>query len=404
MKLRTLAKALGWLALAGAALLLALAGWSALGNRSLPRHSTVVDRLSAGDRARLAEAEHLRRVLGDSVWPGWAGADIPVVLYNEEYAFLVGLQDPTPGWTKVPSGRRLGGPWEPVPAGAGGAAASRLAPADSGGARGYYRARLPGPRAVPEAFTVKVGDRWAASLQTLEWLRISLIAKFREELPPPLAAVFPQGLAADLFIGGTDGYIAMTLHEAFHAFQGMRAPERLAAAERAAEHDYPADAAGWTDELQLLRRALGAATQQDAAAGARAFLEHRRQRRQAARLDTALVRYEQLREWLEGLAKYVENESWRQAAAAQDYQPVAALAADRSFRGFRTFPQRWQQELVTLQGAAGSETRFYYAGMAQACLLDRLAPGWKERAMPGNATLEELLAGAVGEGAGGAER
>jgi hypothetical protein len=41
------------------------------------------------------------------------------------------------------------------------------------------------------------------------------------------------------------------------------------------------------------------------------------------------------------------------------------------------------------------ETRFYYTGMAQAFLLDRLAPGWKERLWSSQAWLEEILAEAV---------
>jgi hypothetical protein len=39
--------------------------------------------------------------------------------------------------------------------------------------------------------------------------------------------------------------------------------------------------------------------------------------------------------------------------------------------------------------------RFYYSGMAQAVLLDRLMPGWKARAMQDSVFLEALLAEAV---------
>ena len=40
--------------------------------------------------------------------------------------------------------------------------------------------------------------------------------------------------------------------------------------------------------------------------------------------------------------------------------------------------------------------RFYLSGMAQARLLDRLAPGWTARALTEDVSLEELLAEAVG--------
>lgn len=41
------------------------------------------------------------------------------------------------------------------------------------------------------------------------------------------------------------------------------------------------------------------------------------------------------------------------------------------------------------------ETRFYYTGMAQAILLDRLLPNWKERVFDPNVSFEDLLREAV---------
>jgi hypothetical protein len=43
--------------------------------------------------------------------------------------------------------------------------------------------------------------------------------------------------------------------------------------------------------------------------------------------------------------------------------------------------------------------RFYYSGMAQAVLLDRLMPGWKDQVLVDGVSLEGLLMTAVkGEG------
>ncbi|NKQ36994.1 MAG: hypothetical protein HF973_15450 [Chloroflexi bacterium] len=39
--------------------------------------------------------------------------------------------------------------------------------------------------------------------------------------------------------------------------------------------------------------------------------------------------------------------------------------------------------------------RFYYSGMAQAALLDRLLPDWKEQALTDGVFLEDLLETAV---------
>ena len=77
------------LSLAGLILILVTA--SALSNLGLPQHSTVVETLSQADKIRLAEVQHLRRTVGDAVWPGWGQADIPVITYNEAYAFLARL-------------------------------------------------------------------------------------------------------------------------------------------------------------------------------------------------------------------------------------------------------------------------------------------------------------------------
>ena len=47
------------------------------------------------------------------------------------------------------------------------------------------------------------------------------------------------------------------------------------------------------------------------------------------------------------------------------------------------------------QAGQEGETRFYLTGMAQATLLDRLLPGWKELALAEGVFLEDLLREAV---------
>src|SRR5690606_23762584 len=69
---------------------------AALSNRTLPPPPETLDRLSPVDKAGLRETLHLKETLGDAVWPGWGAADIPVILWNSEYEFLVGL-DAAPG-------------------------------------------------------------------------------------------------------------------------------------------------------------------------------------------------------------------------------------------------------------------------------------------------------------------
>ncbi len=117
----------------------------------------------------------------------------------------------------------------------------------------------------------------------------------------------------------------------------------------------------------------------------------------AANLSVPLVDYERQREWAEGLALYNELNILRLAASADDYQPAAGMAEDPEFDGYRTFATRWRQEVSQIGRMAGNEGdgRFYYSGMAQATLLDRLLPDWKAQIFAEGVFLEDLLATAV---------
>jgi hypothetical protein len=365
-------------------------GVLAVANRRLPTASTVVERLSEQDKARLSEIFHLRETLGEATWPGWGAADIPIIHYNEAYVFLVGVPDPSPGWVKAPEGSRIGGPWEAVIG-------------DTFNGETYYRQPLPASGETPQSFAVLVGDRWVGSLATMEWMKIGLTNEIRRDLPSPVAAVFPYTLFTGVLLDNSEHYMAGVLHESFHAYAGMVAPTRLAEAEHANQEErrYPWEAAAlqeaWQVELDLLADALRAESPAATADLARQFVAQRTQRRQEAGLDEALVNYGQQREWLEGLAKYVELEIWRQAATTSGYQAVEALAADPNFEQYTTYDAHWSREVAQMTRMVGDagEGRFYYTGMAQGVLLDRLAPGWKDKVMQDNIYLEDQLREAI---------
>ncbi len=366
-------------------------GLSAFVNARQPRQSAVVGRLSEADKAYLAEATHLRRALGDRVWPGWGQADIPLILYNECNAFLTGLETPAPGWVKVPDPATRGGPWA-------------LVEGDALDGRPYHRQPVRDASQVIGAFTVKVGDRWAAAFPASEWSRIEFQSGFGSELPPVVRDVFPYSLAYEAMMGKGDRYVTAVLHEAFHAYQGMLLPDRLAAAERTSrlEDCYPWDDAASkraSQELATLERAVLAGSGAERAALVRQFLQQREARRAMSGLAAELVEFERQQEWMEGLAKYAELSVGR-AAAAADYQPLPeALGAIPGFKGYGGYPAFYQMQLreVGRTGNRSGSTRFYYGGMAQALLLDELSPGWKPLAMQDGACLEDLLAAAVQE-------
>ena len=364
---------------------------SALSNVGLPDRSAQVDHLSENQKALLAEFLQVRATLGEQVWPGWGELGSPLVVYNEAAAFLVNYPDNNPpdGWLKGPHMATQGGTWQPVTD-------------DNFGGQSYFRQNLPVTGETPQAFTVIVGEQWAASMTTKEWTAIGLRQQIRQDLPAPLAAIVPFRLVNRLLVRGSDGYISLLAHESFHAFQGTAVPERLASAEKslAAEAAYPWQDDGlqadWQAELDLLAAALAAESEAETSVLTSQFLSQRQQRRQAAGLTDAQIDFERQREWLEGLARYVELEIWRQAAQS-NYQPIPALVDDIDFDEYSGFDTRWSQEVDQIGRMANDdgEGRFYYTGMAQAVLLDRLLPGWKGTAFADGVFLEDLLETAV---------
>jgi hypothetical protein len=356
---------------------------SALSNLGLPQSSTTLDRLDELEKARLSEVIQLRRTFGEEVWPGWEQAEIPLIVYNEQYAFLVGYTgSPTPGWLKFPSLEPRGGPWEEVPG-------------DTFEGQPYYRSRIEDPEKTPEAFTVLVGDRFAASFMTREYSEVAFYRDFRQELPSLLSPVIPVRLVWALLMGKTEMYIAALEHESFHAYQGSLAVERLAEAERYApfEERYPFETMDepWREEMDVLVQAALAETNSEASELARNFLNLRAARRES--MSPELIEFERLREWEEGLAKYAELEISRAAALEEDYHPVEGIQQDPDFKDYNGLDRFWSNQLreaKNTQGRSG-DSRFYYSGNALAVLLDRLSPDWKPRALPGSETLDELL-------------
>ncbi len=364
-------------------LFIAAIGLSALSNLILPSCSSTIEQLSDLDKARLMEVLNLRMTLGDTIWPGWGSATIPVIQYNEQYAFLVNYDTPPAGWLKVPQQQQRGGPWEPVPG-------------DTFDDGIYYRQFLTDPNIRPEAFTVLIGECWVASMTTKQWTQISLGNEMRKDLPGIFKHIVPYRLFGQLL--NSDWHICCVLHESFHAYQGITAPERLAEAETCMSvavrypWDEPMFANAWQKELNLLADALLAPLRIETASLARKFLAQRQQRRDIHGLEADLVDFERQREWEEGLAKYVELAVWRLASTTPDYQPVAAMSADRDFKHYKGFTKHWSQEVAQLRRSSQSrDSRFYYTGMAQAFLLDRLVPDWKTKAMTADTFLEGLL-------------
>lgn len=343
---------------------------SALSNRGLPSVPASLDVMTDLDKARLAEALHLKQLLGAEIWPGLGEADIPVLLWNRGFSFLVNFPAAPDGWEEVAG--------------------------DSFLEQAYYRQ----PTDDHQNFAVEVGGQWVASLGTKWETDAFMMEMFQDVLPPVIEDIFPYRL----LILPSEVQITGVLHESFHVYQMQVAPERLAAAEashQSGDSYWQVDEAmhaEWEREIHLLRQALESGSDQQAAEYVRQFLEARQERRSAHSLSSEFIIFEQAFEWEEGLAKYVELESWRRAyESGGGYVPVSGMEEDPEFKGYRTFKQRWSQELSQMERQANraGDTRFYYTGMAQAKLLDHLMPDWKTRILGEVLWLDRLLAEAI---------
>lgn len=372
---------------------LVLAGVSALTNMSLDKLPVNLDTLSSLNKTRLSEASNLRQNLGEAVFPGWSEAIPAQILYNESYVFLVDFTNPPSGWVKVPQEKQGGTDWEQMPAD------------ELWQGMPYYR-QVYADGHSPEAFTVRVGDAYVGSMASFDWLRVSLVQQFRQDLPSFLAPVVPYKLVVSLFVPDSDTYISLLEHENFHAYQATWAAQRFIAAENAnlkQADSYPWDSESsiqaWKTELLLLKEALQAADLTEARQLTGQFLEQRAKRRMAVNLSADHIDFETQREWVEGVARYVELESYRLAATTPDYRPFEDIKSDPQFRNYRGFDGRWKRELDQLVRMADDQGdgRFYYSGMAQAYLLDRFLPDWKAQLLANpHLNLEDLLYQSLG--------
>lgn len=296
--------------------------------------------LTAQDKELLAEALRLKQALGDEVWPGFGGAPIPIIIYNDGYEFLTGPVNPAPQppWAKVEKDDFLGHP--------------------------YYRR----PAENPQAFAVDLGEQWAGRMTSLETMHRKMAFKI-----------------------GPNFYAVLILHEVFHAFQATMEPARFRRilALYALERDYPAKdpafAKAWTEEGALLAAAVKAEDRAMTLNKVRAFLENRESRRATLPFSFGAADYERGLEWLEGLAKYVE---------IRFYELAAARASDPAFAAYKSGFPLWTWDFARLEkqlGSQGGDLRFYLSGMAQARILDRLSPDWKARFFRDGGALEDRL-------------
>jgi hypothetical protein len=310
---------------------------------------------TAPEFAEAAEAWHLLSTYGDQVWPGWGASHIPLLVRAGEFDFLTGHPAPPQEFSLLPAVTVAD---QPVYRHAG-----HLMP-------------------VPAATAWQVGNVWSVAVPTRE--------EFQQAIDAQLGKGVVQLDAAN--------YVRAIVHEAFHAYAmtiiqgdvsnfGADVDEgemiqRLTALPNL-DKQYAA-------EGQALVKALQATDGPSARQAAAEFLKLRQTRR--ATEDEQIAAYEQMTEWVEGLARYAEVSLMRRAGA------VSNTSLGQSIK-YPVAAEVWQQFLDQLADPAASPDgfrgRYYLLGAGQAFLLDRLLPEWKTRVLKEKIALEDLLQEAV---------
>jgi hypothetical protein len=313
--------------------------------------------LSVEDKAQLIETLRLKKLLGSSIWPGFGEAEIPLIQYNERFAFLIGHPAPSPPWEAIDS--------------------------DSFQGKVYYSREAAGS----QAFAFPVGELWAGSLDTIGHMNRSMKEQIQEKIPPEklTPAMFKMMEITPAY------HIVALLHEAFHAFQATQELDRFLQAQRMYEFEklYPFEnealKSAWNKEGSSLISALNEQDETARLESIERFLEVRMKRRSASSLSAELITFERELEWLEGLAKYVELQFAIKGSSMQEAES----------KGYRVVRNRLQADYyyrIRNLGDLHGDLRFYLSGAAQAMILDEVSPGWKQTIMGRiNFGLEDLL-------------
>ena len=247
---------------------------------------------------------------------------------------------------------------------------------------------------------------------TLDSMRVLVVSdqysRERQEIEANAGLpVLAQWLKNWGFIPSPYDEVEMILHEAFHVHQDRLAPGK--GANEAAVAHYPVMNASNNALVALETRILRDAVLGKDAAQRRSrveqFLAVRTLRR--AGLDTSSVSYENLNEFTEGTARYVQL---RFDQLGERVTPVPEMYLRTGFTGYRGVLlrrlERRMDEMVKVAsfsddrfgnkfGGGPLRFRLYDTGGAQALLLDDVAPDWKQRIFAPGVYLTDLLAAVI---------
>ena len=286
----------------------------------------------AQDAIRIAEFYRLAGQIQDHVWPGWSKTPAPLLLVTSDAEYLTHFASPPKDFQKV-------------------------------GEDVYVRPRqfAPNMEATFPAFgfppVIVIGEPKATQSQTsTPWL-ITLMHEHFHQLqwaqPEYVKAIADLGLSK----GDATGMWMLNYPFPYDNLELAQAFEYL--------RDSLLNTLNEVDQqkFELLRKK---------------YLKDRKQ--YFAQLLPGDHKYFSFQLWQEGVARYTQVKS---AEAAADYQPSAAYTALPDFTPFSSYAvtarSRTLDELKHIDITQSKREVFYSFGAAEAMLLDRINPGWKDR-------------------------
>jgi hypothetical protein len=295
--------------------------------------------IPVADRIRIAELYRLADQIQDKIWPGWSKAPFAILLITPEHEFLIRHPEPTKDFADAGYDELL---------------KSRI----------FYRKRQFDPAflatfaAVGTIPTIVVGEAEKTMSKTSSPWVIALLHEHFHQLEYSDAHYNAAVDALNLSGGDKTGmwmlnfpfpYGKEEVQKAFHAMctalsdavgapDGPPLPEKLAAYRKARE-----------DFKKLL--------------------------------SESDYRYLSFQNWQEGVARYTELRVAERAAA--EYTPTPEFQKLPDYTPFSQVADYWRKNILAeLPGLPLGNYKcvvFYYLGAAEAMLLDRVNPAWKEK-------------------------
>lgn len=326
------------------------------------RNAEVNNSLTLDELQDISEAKRLKNVYGDRLFSGFSKVSMPIVSFNSGYEFLIYDKPLDSSFKNLEKDNKV------------------------------VRDNIYVRKAEnPQAFAVKLGEEWAASMSTYYTFNHEVLGYMERDIPLNLWVLIPPQVSTIK----RDLIPCTIIHEAVHAYFGNLNEKKLNKSEEShkALKSYPYSddqfKGSWNIEGKALYNAMNAVSLEDTIKYTKEFLNVRSARRAEINLSPDMIEAEKLIEWEEGLAKYSEIRMYD--FAAEDNNAPSYY----KYKKNRPYSRSDFRRLKSSLGSTDGDYRFYLSGMAEAMILDKLSKDWKENISYSGVYLEDKLREAV---------